>query len=218
MMIVGRLSGDLKALVNTTLDEVADAARAAVAAAAEGLQADLRDQVRAAGLGGGLEKAWRLQLYPQRGRKTLHPAGLVYSKATRLHDAFDAGEPIRARGGHWLAIPLPAAKAAGLDTMRPRPGGRAGPLPAHYSNVAAAEARFGALRVVPLAGNRRALLVADGKARGATLARGGAGRAASIPLFLLVRQVRGRRLLDIDAAVKRAEARLAVNLSNILGR
>ncbi|WP_200475099.1 DUF6441 family protein [Azospirillum argentinense] len=219
MMIVGRVTGDLRGLLNERLNEVADAARAAVRSASEHLQADLRAQVRAAGLGSGLEKAWRLDLYPKSGRKTMRPAGLVYSKATRLHDAFDDGETISARGGKWLAIALPAAKEAGLHMSRQRGnGGRAGPLPAKWSNVAAAEARFGALRFVPINGNKRALLVADGKARGTTLARGGVGRATSIPLFLLVRNVRGRKLLDIAGAADKAQARLAANLSNILPR
>lgn len=75
-----------------------------------------------------------------------------------------------------------------------------------------------ALRFVPIGNGARALLVADGKARGDTLARGGAGRATSIPLFLLVKRVRGRKLLDLAAAAKQAEAQLVANLSNILGR
>ncbi|AWJ86319.1 hypothetical protein TSH58p_22655 (plasmid) [Azospirillum sp. TSH58] len=221
MMIVGRIQGDLKGLLNERLGEIADAARAAVRGAAEALQADLRAQVRAAGLGTGLEKAWRLDLYPKSGRKTLRPAGLVYSKATRLHDAFDAGETVRAKGGKWLAIPLEAAKKAGFDRSSERDdltARRPGPVPAKWSNVSAAEARFGKLQFVPINGGRRALLVADGKARGDVLARGGAGRATSIPLFLLVRQARGRKLLDISGAAQRAQAQLAANLSNIIGR
>lgn len=219
MRVVGRIDGDLKELLNRPLDEIADAARAAVRSASEWLQAELRAQVRAAGLGAGLEKAWRLELYPKGRRKSTRPAGLVYSKATRLHDAFERGETVTARGGTWLAIPLPAAVQAGFDKS-PRRGDRAtgGPIPAKWSNVAAARERFGELRFVPVGNGARALLVADGKARGDRLARSGSGRATSIPLFLLVRRTRGRRLLDIAGAARRAEARLAANLSNILGR
>lgn len=219
MMIVGRIKGDLQELLNAGLDEVSDGARAAVRSASEGLQADLRSQTRAAGLGVGLEKAWRLELYPKVSRRrTMRPAGLVYSKATRLHDAFDDGQIIAARGAKWLAIPLPAAKAAGLDkSPKRRDSQRAGPLPAKWSNIDAAKAKFGELRFIPIGNGARALLVADGKARGDTLARGGAGRATSIPLFLLVKRARGRKLLDIAAAAKRAEAQLATNLSNIIG-
>ncbi|MCW2242807.1 DUF6441 family protein [Azospirillum canadense] len=213
MLIVGHITGDLKALLNEQLNEVADAARAATRAAAEDLQAELRAQVRAAGLGVGLEKAWRLDVYPRAGRKSLRPAGLVWSKAERLHDAFDGGDTVTARGGKWLAIPLDAAKAAGLDKSRERriPGrqgktGRGGQM-AKWSNVAAAEGRFGRLRFVPLDGNKRALLVADGKPG-----------APAVPLFLLVSKARGRKLLDIGAAAKKAEARLATNLSNMIGR
>ncbi|MBP2297950.1 DUF6441 family protein [Azospirillum picis] len=219
-MIVGRLSGDVKDLVNAGFDDIADAARAAVRSASEALQTELRRQTRAAGLGSGLEKAWRLELYPKTGRRTLRPAGLVFSKATRLHDAFDSGETITARGSKWLAIPLAAAKELGFDKMEQRPDSRRASLvPAKWSNVAAAESHFGGtLRFIPIGNGARALLVAEGKARGDRLARGGVGRATSIPLFLLVRRVRGRKLLDISAATRAAEAQLASNLSNILGR
>ncbi|MCG5241866.1 DUF6441 family protein [Azospirillum doebereinerae] len=220
MKIVGRISGDLKELMHTRFDEIADAARAAVRSASEGLQAELRRQTRAAGLGNGLEKAWRLDLYPKVSRRrTLRPAGLVYSKAARLHDAFDDGEMITARNAKWMVIPLPAAKAAGFDRDPHRREGRQiGLIPPKWSNIDAATAKFGALRFVAIGNGARALLVADGKARGETLARGGAGRVTSIPLFLLVKRVRGRKLLDLAAAAKQAEAQLVANLSNILGR
>lgn len=216
-MIVGRLDGDLKALVNDVVSDVAGGARAAVRGASEQLQADLRGQVRAAGLGVGLEKAWRLELYPKTGRRTLRPAGLVYSKATRLHDAFDAGETVVAGKGKWLAIPLPAAIQAGLHKRDQRPDTqRAGPLPAKWSSVDEARHLFGELAFVPLDGGKRALLVARGRSSGGILHARARGPAQDTPLFLLVRRVRGRKLLDIDAALKAAEARLARSLSNIL--
>lgn len=220
MRIVGRIGGDLKDMLSRPLDEIADAARAAVQSASEALQADLRAQVAAAGLGHGLEKAWRMQLYPHGRTRSFRPAGLVWSKATRLHDAFERGEPVAAGSGRWLAVPLQAAVDAGFARRPGRPGGqgRGSSTPAKWSNIAAATERFGPLRFVPINGGARALLVADGKVRGDRLGRGKAGRAASIPLFLLVRRVRGRKLLDIAGAAQRAEARLAANLSNILGR
>lgn len=215
--VVGRIEGDLKELVNTSFDEIGDAARAAVRSASEALQAELRRQTRAAGLGAGVEKAWRLDLYPKVSRRrTLRPAGLVYSKAARIHDAFDSGQTITARNAKWMVIPLPAAIAAGLDRSAQRKDSRRpGPIQAKWSDVAGGA---GSLRFVPIAGGRKALLVADGKAKGDRIGRYASGRDVSIPFFLLVRKVPGRKLLDIDAASKAAEAQLAANLSNILGR
>ncbi|MGQ9367692.1 DUF6441 family protein [Azospirillum sp. ST 5-10] len=220
VLIVGRIDGDLRAVLDDRLSEIADAARAAVSGVAAELQADLRAQVRAAGLGEGLEKAWRLEVYPKARRRSFRPASLVYSNATRLHAAFDAGPAIRAKNASWLAIPLPAAVAAGLDRQWGRRDNAHSRwrAKAKWSAIQAAEERFGGLRFVPINGNRRALLVADGKARGDRLARGGVGRATSIPLFLLVRQTKLPKRLDLDGAASRAEQRLASRLSKILPR
>lgn len=218
MRLVATLSDDLKAIIQEGRDEIADAVRASVRSAAEALQAELRQQVRTAGLGNGLEKAWRLDVYPK-ARKTFRPAALVYSKATRIHDAFEAGATIRARGGKWLMIPLEAAKVVGADRSPMRGGrSRGGPIPAKWSNVQRAEDRYGPLRFVPIGNGARALLVADGRVRGDKVGRYKQGRAASIPVFLLIRQTRLPKRLDIAGAARRAEARLYSNLSNLLGR
>lgn len=203
-MRIVAVTGDLRALLNDLTSDVAAAARQAVTGASERLQADLRQQVRAAGLGVGLEKAWRMEIYPQTGRRTLRPAGLVYSKARRLHEAFEAGETVTVQGDRWLVLPLPAAKAAGLDRMlrkgdndHPNWNGRA-----KWSDVGGA----GRLRFVRTKPNQ-ALLIPEGRRNG----------PRPEPLFLLVKQRRGRKLLDIDGAAERAKADLHRSLSNILG-
>lgn len=205
------VDGDLKALLNDRVGELAEAARAAVRATAEALQAELRQQVLGAGLGAGLANAWRVEVYPKSARASLRPAGLVTSKAPRLHEAFDLGEPVRAHGSGWLALPLPPARAAGLDRSPGRGdaarGGRFAATPAKWSNVAEAERRFGRLRFVLVRGGAAALLIPPPSR----------ARPRPEPLFLLLRQVSGSKRLDIDAAARRAEARLALNLSTVLG-
>lgn len=225
-LIVAKIDGDLQAILNDRVSEMADAIRAAVQNAAEGLQAELRRQVEAAGLGNGLAKAWRMTMYPRSTRRTLRPAGLVFSKAPRLHDAFNRSGTIRAKGDKWLAIPLKAAIDAGWDRQATRGDrSRGGPIDAKWSNIDAAKAKFGELRFVPLDGGRRALLVAESggvtrAGRFSAVRRAGAGRSAgrpriSVPLFLLVKQTRMKKVLDIEGASKRAEDRLVTNLSNM---
>ncbi len=105
MRLVARIVGDLRIILDGELDKVADASRLAVDDASAALQEELRAQVRGAGLGMGLEKAWRRNLYPGGRTKTLHPAALVFSKATKLHAAYNVGGLIRGRSGQYLAIP-----------------------------------------------------------------------------------------------------------------
>ncbi len=118
MRIVPTINGSLRTILAAAGDEIADDFRAAVETASTRLQADLRSQVRAAGLGVRLEKAWQKEIYPRsRSRRTFHPAGLVYSKSTVLHDAFDAGPTIVGRQSRFLVVPSPAGEKLGLGTV-----------------------------------------------------------------------------------------------------
>jgi len=215
---MARIDGSLQAMLNTRADEIGAALRSAVENAATSLQQELRDQVRQAGLGDGLANAWQLTVFPQSARSSWRPAGLVYSKATRLHAAFNMGGTISARNAQWLVIPLPPALELGLATdARQNKDAQNRAANRKWSNVDAAIDIFGDLRFVPIGGGSKALLVADrrnkGRSPGRKTFRGGAG--ADVPLFLLVKQVTGRKLLDIDGAADRALARLNRNLSNL---
>lgn len=229
LRLVAKIDGSLKDMLNTRADEIGDALRAAVENAATSLQTELRDQVRSAGLGDGLASAWQLTVFPQGKRSSWRPAGLVYSKATRLHAAFNMGGTISARNAQWLVIPLPPAIELGLATDRRQNKGASNrALNRKWSNVDAAIDLFGDLRFVPIGGSgaSKALLVANPARakRGERLSNHGgrrvarAGNQKDIPLFLLVKQVTGRKLLDIDGAAERALARLRRNLSNIAPR
>ena len=228
MRLVVDVAGSFRELLKDAGDNLAAVLTNAVAAAGADLQEVLRGQVRAAGLGEGLAKAWRYEAYPKGRRASLGPAALVYSKAARLHQVFETGATITARGSKWLVLPLPAAEALGYDT-RPlgrKPGGRANRL-TRWSNVDAAVARYGELRFVAFDGGRRALLIADNlsRARQRTVRRRlvGAGQleaanrvSSGVPLFLLIRQVRVGKQLDIAGAVKQTESSLAARVEQTL--
>jgi len=189
---------------------------AATRRSAEDLQRALRDQVRVAGLGQGLEKAWRVEHWPKGEKASLHPASLVYSKATALHRAFGQGATITARGGPWLVIPLPEAIARGWDrALVDRKGGAltGAAVPRRFAQTQLAARALGQLRFVEI-NSGKALLVADPPkaGRGRAQHAKGTGRKdiavpageKGVPLFVLVRQTRLTKRLDFDSAAKAA--------------
>ena len=100
------ITGSLKTMMAEEYQSISDAARNAVTTVSMRARDRLREQVRNAGLGTGLEKAWQVKLYPRANRPTTSPAALVYSKAQKLHDAYNTGGIIRAKNGsQYLAIP-----------------------------------------------------------------------------------------------------------------
>jgi hypothetical protein len=203
-------AGDLKRALKESRDDLAVKLTGATRRATARLVGDLRQQVRAAGLGMGLEKAWRAEDFPRGGKTSLHPAGMVWSKATALHDVYDHGATITAHGGRWLAIPTPFAIARGWGSgPRSRKGGTvpAGRLRS-YAQTKAAAAALGGLRFVKV-GPGRAVLVYD-PPEGATPTRGRVRRGfrpkqdRGAVVFILVRQVRVKPTLDFAGAAKRA--------------
>ncbi|ESQ82391.1 hypothetical protein AEAC466_17360 [Asticcacaulis sp. AC466] len=169
--------------------------------ATEGLKEDLRDQVRKAGLGTKLANTWRGQVYPAH-QDSLDPAGVVWSKAPKLLDAFDRNPNIvPVNGAKMLAIPtknVPRQSARRLmtpveveatfnqDLIITR--GRNGHLYA-YVNVVAAK-------------NKRGF-------RAPTKGRLKQGREVKlVMMFVLVRSVRPGKRVDIDTSVNTWTARL----------
>lgn len=193
MRLSTAIQGDLGQFLEGELTELAGQVRAAVNAAAEGLRDELRAQVRSASLGLGLEKAWRSETYPK-GRRTLRPAGLVYSKSTVLHRAYIEGPTIVA-GKRFLVIATPAAIRMGFGetNVARRGGGIPAGAKRKYSSLGAAMSRLGKdrLRLVPAKRGRFVVLYEP------------AGRARPVVLFVLVRSVKVRRLLDFDGPAEK---------------
>lgn len=183
---------DIARLMQAEIAAGEKAVSAAIKDAGTGLKTAWRGQITGAGLGSRLARTIRSETYPK-ARPSLNAAALVWSKAPVIITAHDTGPLIRSRGGLWLAIPTEAAG-------RGRGGKR--PTPREW------EARTGLeLRFIP---RRRGpgLLVAEGRLNSkgrAVASRSKTGRGlTSVPIFLLVKQVRLRKRLDLARDAERA--------------
>ena len=208
MKIGGTITGDISGLTRRLSDGLADNLRQAVDRASAALQAELRSQVTAAGLGPRVAQAWRRQTYPAPGTKSLSPAALVWSKAGTIVRAYNEGTPIRPKRGAALAIPS--------DWV---------PLKANRRRMTPVEveARFNRdLRYVKLP-NGNAVLIMDQviEGRSGGLRRASKGRKAqgrrvtSKIMFTLVRQVKVAKRLDVERAAAGAESALASALRGL---
>ncbi|RDD69934.1 DUF6441 family protein [Paracoccus versutus] len=160
--------------------------------AGTGLKSAWRAQITGAGLGPRLARAIRSEAYPK-GRASLNAAALVWSKAPVIVGAHDTGPLIRSKSGFWLTIPTPAA---GKSTR----GGRITPL--EWERRTGLRLRFVYRRTGP------SLLVAEGrlnKKGRAVASRSKTGRGlTTVPIFLLVPQVKLRKRLDLARDAERA--------------
>jgi hypothetical protein len=234
-MISLNIEGDLRDAIARQVDGLSDRLAGAVARTSDSAVGKLRGQTRAAGLGGGLERAWRKETYPQRRRRTLRPAALVYSRSPILHEAFMEGAAIVPRKSRFLVIALDAAIKMGFGhTSVSRKGGG---VPAGQKRKASrldeaaealradivgiSQARKGG-PIGPRRGGtapRNRIVLFPSRSRpGALLAvlfRPGEG-ARGTPLFLLLRATRAPRLLDFAAVRTQAMAELRTNVNQAL--
>ncbi|WP_323034917.1 DUF6441 family protein [Pararhodobacter sp.] len=175
--------------------EVAAGERAVTSAmrqAGTDLKSAWRGQITGAGLGARLGNSIRLVSYPRSG-ESLNAAALVWSKAPVIIGAHDTGPLIRSKNGFSLAIPTPAA---GKSTR----GGRI--TPGEWERRTGLRLRFVYRRSGP------SLLVAEGRLNSkgrAVPSRSRTGRGlATVPIFLLVPQVKLRKRLDLARDAERA--------------
>lgn len=169
-----------------------------IKASGEGLMGDWRGQVERAGLGSRLAKTVRAQIYPKRGTSQ-SAATYVWSRAPRIIDAFERGATIRSDKGFYLAIPTEEAGVRGVGRARVTPRGW--------------EQRTGITLRFVFRTSQYSLLVAD-DARINTRGRAVMNRrkrrrdgiltgAMTVPIFILVPQVRLRKRLDVAGAADR---------------
>jgi hypothetical protein len=175
--------------------EVAAGERAVTAAMREagtGLKSAWRSQITGAGLGTRLANSIRLASFPKSG-DSLNAAALVWSNAPVIIGAHDTGPLIRSRGGFWLAIPTAAAGKS-------RRGGRT--TPGEWERRTGLQLRFIYRRRGP------SLLVAEGRlnSKGHGVgSRAKTGRGlTTVPIFLLVPQVKLPKRLDLARDAERA--------------
>ncbi len=183
---------DLVAMLQEEVRAGERAVKAAMAEAGGELKQAWRRQITGAGLGHRLPRTIRNRTYPQQG-DSLDAAAFVWSNAPEIVSAHDRGVLIRSKAGFWLAIPLPAA-GKGRGGARLTPG--------EWERRRGMRLRFVYRRRGP------SLLVAYGRLN--TRGLGGASRSktgrrrATVPIFLLVPQVRLRKRLDLDRDAERA--------------
>jgi len=214
---------ELKLAVRGRLRETIAAEEAAAARgftsgirlATEALELDLRQQAMQAGLGRRVANAWRSKVYPTPGA-SLGAAGVVFSRASHIIKGHE-GALIRSAEGFYLAIPTDAVPKKVLG-KRVTPG--------------TLERAWGIrLRMVPGGGRsgravRPALLVADLRQRRGK--RGGFAapsisarrpqKLVTVPLFVLLPQVRLKRRLDTEAVFTRAADGLAQTVAAAMER
>ena len=192
-MIRLEVLGDIGAMMAAEITAGEQAVTKAVGDAGTGLKTAWRGQITSAGLGQRLARTIRVTQYPK-GKPSLNAAALVWSQAPVVVGAHDTGPLIRSRNGFWLAIPTPAA---GKSTR----GGRI--TPGEWERRRGMRLRFIYRPRGP------SLLVAEGRlnARGVGVAsRSKTGRGlTTVPIFLLVPQVKLRKRLDLDRAAKASQ-------------
>jgi hypothetical protein len=187
------ISPDLVGMMAAEIVAGERAVTASVREAGAGLKLGWRGQIVGAGLGTRLANSIRSEVFPRAGA-SLNAAAVVWSKAAVIIGAHDAGPLIRSRNGLWLAIPTPAAgKALGARRI----------TPAAWERKTGLRLRFVYRRTGP------SLLVADSvrlNARGhAAVSRSKTGRGqATVPMFLLVPQVKLPKRLDLARDAERA--------------
>lgn len=190
------ITPNLAALMAAEIKAGEKAVTAAMRAAGTQLKSDWRGQITQAGLGRRLGNSIRSQTYPKVG-ESIDAAALVWSKAPVIIGAHDTGPLIRSKDGLWLAIPT---EAAGKGAR----GGRI--TPGEWERRRGLRLRFVYRR------NGPSLLVAEGRlnTRGVGVAsRSKTGRGlTTVPIFLLVPQVKLRKRLDLERDAAKAQAAL----------
>ena len=186
------INPDLVAMMQAEIEAGEKAVTGAIREAGAGLKTAWRGQITGAGLGRRLANSIRNATYPKAG-ESLNATALVWSKAPVIIGAHNAGPLIRSRDGFWLAIPTEAAG----KSLR---GGRI--TPGEWERRTGLRLRFVYRRRGP------SLLVAEGRlnTKGRAVAsRSKTGRRrATVPIFLLVPQVKLPKRLDLARDAERA--------------
>nr|WP_281375421.1 DUF6441 family protein [Sphingomonas jinjuensis] len=189
--------------------EIAGAATEAMRETMPLAKQELRDQITSSGLGQRLANTWRGNVYPQ-SRRSVNPAGYIYSNAPDIVDAFSRGATIRPLAGRrFLAIPtnnVPQTRARGArKQMTPEEVQLAfnqdlffkrGPNGRVYAFVNAVQSR-----------NRKSF-------KPSTKGRLAQGRAEKpVLMFVMVPAVRLPKLLDLDAVAAKWTSRFEASFA-----
>ena len=195
-MIRMDIIGDLGAMMTAEIKAGERAVSKAVSEAGTSVKTAWRGQITGAGLGARLARTIRSEQFPK-GKDSLNAAALVWSNAPVIIGAHEDGPLIRSRNGFWLAIPTPAAGKSAR-------GGRI--TPGEWERRRGIRLRFVYRPRGP------SLLVAEGRLNSRGLAVGSRSKtgrgATTVPIFLLVPQVKLRKRLDLARDAKAAQERI----------
>ncbi len=187
---------DIIAMMQAEIVAGEKAVSAALREAGSSVKTAWRGQIAQAGLGQRLGRTIRSEAYPK-GQPSLNAAALVWSNAPVIVGAHDRGPLIRSKSGLWLAIPTAAAGKSAR-------GGRI--TPGEWERRRGLSLRFIYRARGP------SLLVAEGRLNSkgravASMSKSGRGRT-TVPIFLLVRQVKLAKRLDLTKAAEVAVGRI----------
>jgi len=200
-------AADPRTALKGTEEQVARSVTTGMREVTTGLKLDLREDVREAGLGPRLANTWRGDTYPKTGA-SIEAAAYVYSNAPKLIDAFDRGVTIRAKGGKYLAIPTPDAGVRQVSKRRAKGSTDNTLSPASWERETGAKLRFVPTKtggvLVADAFYRRQAARFQGRKSFRPIRESGPDRGRSfVVIFVLVRQAKLRKRLDIDTTAKR---------------
>ncbi len=197
MKITFQTEEDLQAQLHREYLAGERAVTAAMDRAGRAVKRAWRGQITGAGLGRRLANTVRARRYPE-GTPSMNAAALIWSKAPEIVGAHEEGSLIRSKDGFWLAIPVDRV----AKRMR-------GPRNARITPHIWEERTGKRLRFVYRRG-RFPLLVDDGTARARRTSDPLSFKASkrrfrrnvTIPIFVLVPQVKLPKRLDLAGAAE----------------
>lgn len=212
-MKINVTANGFRELLDDIEGDIAGAATGAMRETLPEARAELKAQVVSAGLGTRLANTWRGETYPQ-SRRSLNPAGMIWSRAPDIIDAFARGAKIvPVAGSRYLAIPS--------DNV-PRAGGRRGST--RRMSPVEVQGAFNQ-ELIFRRGDRGRLLAfvsvikarRGGAYRRATKGRLAQGRERELVLmFTMVPTVRLPKLLDLDDVAQRWSRRFEAEFTRRL--
>lgn len=192
--------GNLQKDLNAQRKDVAAGIRAGTEDAAVFGKTRFRDMVTGAGLGNRLAKSWRHNVYPDRRKETFEPAALIFSKAPELMNAFNEGGLITPRRGAFLAIPTEFAPKSRHPLARHRNMPLKEFREVFGDGVLSLREKKGSGGQVLYAFAEQGFRRRFGKRRGVSrVKKGGRIKSEPVLMYVLVKQTRLQRRLNIDA-------------------
>jgi len=223
-MLRVRIDGDLRKAMREEANQLRLDAEQAIVRVATSVRNELRAQALSARLGRGVSNAWRMRLYRNRGG----PAALVYSRAPNIVAAFDEGATIRAKSGRYLAIatgfnrvggrrgaallitPEEMARTRGTFVQTSKGGTKLWFLPIQRASRVSQKTGFKRTGVVD------AFITVGGQQQRRALSaqrRKLAVKYGAIPMFVLKRQVKLGKRLNVELAAERAAQLLEAEMA-----